>query len=225
MPAPAATRLHDSGPQDWYRDIPIITKILVTATFSLTLFSDHRFGILPSYNLVLLWPQIYNNFQIWRLFTAVVYAGGFSFAYAMHLYMLYSFSLRYEANTINTGARGSAADYLWMLLIFSVTLWFLGYIFAMFVLSESLLFAIMYVWSRHEPNSMASIFGFQFRAIYMPWMYCAFRLLMGDPIVGILLGIATGIVLMFCISLCNPYLMYGTILFRTRLFFPGESAS
>jgi hypothetical protein len=120
------------------------------------------------------------------------------------LYMLYSFSLRYEANIINTGARGSAADYLWMLLIFSVTLWFFDYIFEVFILSEPLLFAIMYVWSRHEPNSMASIFGFQFRAIYMPWMYCAFRLLMGHSIAGILLGIATGIVLMFVYIFMQP---------------------
>lgn len=207
---PATTGLHDSGPQDWYRDIPIITKILVSTTLLLTLFSV--FGIVSAYNLVYLWPQIYNNFQIWRLFTAVLYAGPFSFNFAMHLYMLYSFSLRYEANIINTGARGSAADYLWMLMICSAVLWIVGYIFAIGVLSEPLLFAIIYLWSRHEPNSMASIFGFQFKAVYTPWMYCAFRLLMGNPVAGILIGIATGNCDV-CIS-PNACLICGSILFQ-----------
>lgn len=191
MPPPTTTGLRDAGPQDWYRDIPIITKLLLTTTFLLGAFTT--FGILSPYSLVLMWPMIFNKFEIWRLFTSALFAGQFSFPFAIHLYMLYNFSLRYEANIISTGARGTAADYLWMLLICTSVLWAFGYIFDFAVLSGSLLFSILYVWSRNEPDSLASIFGFKFKAIYLPWMYIAFKILVGDSFVGLLLGIAAGI--------------------------------
>lgn len=189
--------VNDAGsPQDWFRDIPIITKILLVSTFLSGALVT--FKMIAPMSLVYIWPMVYERFEIWRLFTAAAFAGGFSFNFLIHCYMLYQNSLRYEMNAYNTGARGTSADFLWMILCSLAVLWILGYVFEIAVFSEPLLFVIMYVWSRREPEAQANIFGFKFKAIYLPWMYVALRLLMGNPIVGPLVGIATGSKQKYC---------------------------
>jgi hypothetical protein len=186
-----AAGVRDAGsPQDWFRDVPIITKILLVST--LFFAGTTSFKLIPGQALVFFWPVIYEKFEIWRFFTSYVFAGGFSFPFVMHLYMLYQNSIRYEASPFNTGARGSAADYLWMLLFSLIPISFLAYVFELPLLSEPLLFLIMYVWSRREPEARSNFFGIQFAGIYLPWVYVALRLLMGVSMVGPLIGISSG---------------------------------
>jgi hypothetical protein len=182
----------DSGgtPQEWFRDLPVVTKILFTST--LFFGACATFDFISPMTLIFYWPNIYQKFEIWRLFTAFTFAGSFSFPFAMHLYMLYQNSLRYESNPFSTGARGSSADYLFMILFSMAVLSVLGYIFDAMMLSEPLLYVIMYAWSRKEPDAQTNIFGFKFKALYLPWVYVAIRMLMGNPITGPLLGIGCG---------------------------------
>ena len=214
MPANVAG-VNDAGsPQDWFRDIPIITKILVVSTvLSAAVVS---FGLIAPHSLIFYWPTIYEKFEIWRLFTSVVFAGPFKFPFLMHTYMLYQNSLRYEQNAFNTGARGTSADFLWMILFCTGILWVVSYVFDRHVLSEPLLFVIMYVRSRREPEALANIFGFKFRAIYLPWVYVAFRLLIGESIVGPLIGIAVGHLYYFLVSVLPA--SHNTDLLRTPEF-------
>ena len=92
----------------------------------------------------------------------------------------------------NTGAGGTSADFVWMLCLAACVFPILGYFFELPFFSESLLFMIMYVWSRREPAGFLNIFGFKFQALYLPWVYLAIRLLMGAPILGPLYGIGVG---------------------------------
>ena len=92
----------------------------------------------------------------------------------------------------SSGAGGTSADYLWMLLLCMTTLHAVGFVFDMPVLSEPLLYAIMYTWSRKDPDSISNIFGFKFKSLYLPWMYVVIETLMGHPVVGLLIGIAVG---------------------------------
>lgn len=39
---------------------------------------------------------------------------------------------------------------------------------------------------------MSGIFGFKFKAVYLPWAYCAMRLVMGGSITEPLIGIGVG---------------------------------
>lgn len=52
-------------------------------------------------------------------------------------------------------------DYLWMLLLSMICLLAVAYYFDILVLSEPILYVIMYVWSRREPDQMLNIFGFK----------------------------------------------------------------
>jgi len=95
-------------------------------------------------------------------------------------------------NPFNTGAGGNSADFLWLLLVSMSALLLVGYSFEMLVLSESILYVVMYMWSRREPDAQLNIFGFKFKALYLPWVYIAIRLVMGGSVTEPLLGIGVG---------------------------------
>lgn len=175
---------------DWFNSIGLCTKILLLSTlFSGT--SIYLRLLSPSF-YVFSWQLVWNQFEIWRLVTPFIFAGGFGFPYAMHLYMLYLNSSRYETSPFDTGARGSSADYLWMLILCMGMNLLVGHFFQLMILSDSLLFTIMYVWSRREPNAMTNFWGFPFKVLYLPWVLLGVRLLFGNPIVACLVGIAVG---------------------------------
>jgi hypothetical protein len=176
--------------QSWFNDIPVVTKLLFVTT--LISGAGTSFGWISAESQVLLWDRIFQKFQIWRLFTACIFSGGFSFPFAMHTYILYLNSRNYEANPYNTGAGGTSADYLWMLLFSVTVLLGISYLFEMYVVSEALLFVIIYVWSRKEPNAQLSMFGVKFKSVYLPWVYVAIRVIMGQSITQPILGIVVG---------------------------------
>lgn len=187
------------SPQDWYNNLPIITKTLLTG--GLLLAASIALHLLNPQLLPFLWPNIWKKFEIWRLFTSFLFAGTFGFPFVMHMYMLYQNSLRYEMNPFNTGAGGTSADYLWMLIFGVTVLSILAYVFEFYFLSEPLLYMISYVWCRREPDAMVNIFGFQFKALYLPWVYLAIRILMGADIVMMLIGIGVGHLYYFLIEI------------------------
>jgi len=214
MRRPMGTVEGGGSPQEWFRDLPVVTKILFTSTLlsaALTTFS-----FISPVSLIFYWPSIYEKFEIWRFLTTFTFAGTFSFPFAMHLYMLYQNSIRYESNPFNTGARGTSADYLFMLLFCMAILCVLGYLFDFMLLSEPLLYVIMYAWSRKEPEVQTNIFGFKFKALYLPWVYVAIRILMGNSIVGPLLGIGSGHLYYFLVDVLPA--SHGWEVLRTPTF-------
>eukprot|EP01038_Epipyxis_sp_PR26KG_P009695 gene9695-13049_t len=190
MQRPVAQVGQGDSLRDWFNSVPIITKFFLLSTIlSGALLS---FNIISSSSMVFLWELVRYKFQIWRLLTCFIYAGPFSFNFAMHTYVLYENCRRYELNPFNTGAGGSSADFLWMLLISMVLLLQISIYFEFLVLSEPILYVIMYSWSRRDPTTLVNIFGFKFQAIYLPWAYIGIRLIMGGSIVEPLVGIAVG---------------------------------
>lgn len=200
MPPRAAVASVGDGDslQDWFKTLPIVTKaFLVSTLLGGALLS---FGMVSDYSMILNWPLIKNKFHFWRLFTSMIYAGKFSFNFAMHTYVLYENCKRYEANPFNTGAGGTSADFIYMILLTSALLLVIAYYFDMMVISESVLYVIMYNWSRREADSPVGIFGFKFKAIYLPWVYVGIRLIMGGSITEPLVGIAVGHLYYFLIE-------------------------
>lgn len=214
MRRPAGTVDGGGTPQEWFRDLPVVTKLLFTSTLACTVLTS--FGLVDPSAMVFYWPFVYQKFEIWRIFTTFMFAGNFSLNFAFHLYMLYQNAIRYEANPFNTGARGTSADFLFMLIFSMGILCALGYLFDSLILSTPLLFVIIYVWSRQEPNTVTNMFGFKFKALYLPWVYVAIRLLMGNPITGPLLGIGCGHLYYFLASVLPT--SHGWEVLRTPAF-------
>mmetsp|Transcript_28318 Transcript_28318/g.56606 ORF Transcript_28318/g.56606 Transcript_28318/m.56606 type:complete len:314 (+) Transcript_28318:53-994(+) len=200
--------------QDWFKTLPIVTKTFLVST--LLGGAMVTFGMVSPYDMVLDWYSIKNKFHFWRLFTAFVFAGKFSFNFAMHTYVLYENCKRYEANPFNTGGGGTSSDFVWMILVSMAVLLLISYYFDMLILSEPILYVIMYNWSRREADRPVGIFGFKFKAIYLPWVYVGIRLIMGGSITEPLVGIAVGHLYYFLIEVLP--LTHGYNVIRTPKF-------
>lgn len=59
--------------QNFYKRIPIITKILMTSTLLFGICIS--LNIITPYYLILNWKDVINKFSIWQLYTAFVYCG------------------------------------------------------------------------------------------------------------------------------------------------------
>jgi Derlin-2/3 len=106
--------------------------------------------------------------------------------------VLYENCRRYENNPYNTGGGGTTADFIYMILIGAAIILSIAHIYDFFILSEPILYMIMYVWSRRDPDVLLNIYGFRFKGLYLPWIYLAIRLVMGNDIILPLIGIGVG---------------------------------
>ena len=60
-------------------------------------------------------------------------------------------------------------------------------------LAVSLVFMLVYVWSREFPNAQINIYGLvQLKAFYLPWAMLALDVIFGSPLTADLLGIIAG---------------------------------
>ena len=101
--------------QEWFQSLPIVTQYWFGATLLLTVAGN--LGIVSPMNYLLIWENVKDKFEIWRLLTCFCYAGKFEFPTLIALYLLMNFSQNYEkGGPFNTGAGGGSADYLFMLL-------------------------------------------------------------------------------------------------------------
>lgn len=187
---PVATVGQGDTPASWLNSLPIVTKTFLVLT--LLLSGSVSLGFLTPVHLAFYLPFLTTKFEVWRLITPYFFAGKFSFAFLMHMMALYENCMRYERNPFNTGGGGTSADFIWMLCIGGLIFPIIGAIAGEAFFSESILFMIMYVWSRREPEGALNIFGFKFQALYLPWVYLALRLLMGNPVMPGLYGVGVG---------------------------------
>lgn len=118
----------------------------------------------------------------------------------MHLVVLYENCKRYESNPFNTGGGGTTADFIFALMFCGLILLIVAYFFDFYILSESLLFTIMYLSSRKDADALMNMYGFRFKCLYLPWIYLGIRLVMGNDIVMPLVGIVVGHVYFFLVS-------------------------
>jgi Derlin-2/3 len=138
------------------------------------------------------WTQIRDNFQFWRLFTPFIFTGPFGLNFLMHCVVLYQNCSRYEEGPVDTGARGSSADFLFMILLSTPFFLLSAFYLQAKILGDTLLFMVMYVWSRQNPEALLNFYGFKFQGQYAPWIYIALRVVMnGSPVLP-LLGVIVG---------------------------------
>jgi Derlin-2/3 len=59
-------------------------------------------------------------------------------------------------------------------------------------LGSSLIFMIVYVWSRRNGTAPVAIWGFRFEGLYLPWALIAFTVLMGGNPMMDIFGVIAG---------------------------------
>ena len=83
-------------------------------------------------------------------------------------------------------------------------------------LGPSLVFALVYLWSRKNANAPVSVWGFRFTGSTLPWVLLAFTVLTGGSPVPDLCGLVTGHLYYFAVEVMR--LKYGRSFVNTPRF-------
>ena len=219
-PAANVQGLDDTGgPQAWFHSLPLVTKYWFGAALITTIAGN--FGFVNIMKLIFHWDSVSQNFELWRFVTPFLFVGKFDFNTLMALYMLQSFSQRYELEPYNTGAGGGTADYVFSIM-FGMVMIVMSYVPMGMILavpplfSRTLMFFVLYVWSKRHPTSPASIWGIEMKAIHLPFAYVIVSVLMGGQYADLLHGIAVGHLFYFLVDVVP--IVYGKDYLHTPQF-------
>ncbi|KAG2533795.1 derlin-2-like [Panicum virgatum] len=189
--------------EEWYRQMPIITRSYLTAAVVTTV--GCTLDIISPYHLYLNPKLVVQQYEIWRLVTNFLYFRKMDLDFLFHMFFLARYCKLLEENSF----RGRTADFFYMLLFGATVLTgivliggMIPYVSETFArilfLSNSLTFMMVYVWSKHNPFIHMSFLGlFTFTAAYLPWVLLGFSILVGSSTWVDLLGMIAGHVYYF----------------------------
>uniref|UniRef100_A0A6N2N5P0 Derlin n=2 Tax=Salix viminalis TaxID=40686 RepID=A0A6N2N5P0_SALVM len=142
--------------EDWYKQMPIITRSYVTAAVVTTIGCS--LDIISPSNLYLNPKLVMKNYEFWRLVTNFLYFRKMDLDFMFHMFFLARYCKLLEENSF----RGRTADFFYMLLfgasvltsivIIGGNISYLSESFSKIIfLSNSLTFMMVYVWSKQNP--------------------------------------------------------------------------
>mmetsp|Transcript_27878 Transcript_27878/g.42241 ORF Transcript_27878/g.42241 Transcript_27878/m.42241 type:complete len:258 (-) Transcript_27878:133-906(-) len=185
----------ENTPEQWYKSLPLLTRIGLTAIFITTVIA--QVGILDPSLFFLHWPTVLNKLQVWRLLTSVIFFGQFSFQFLFQMYFFTSFSSKLEQNEIFNQPGDYLFFFIVIILLLDVVSLVLSWPGGLPMLGPSFVFAILYYWSRREPYANLSFFSFTIKGYQFPFALIFFQLLIGGNIWMDLLGLAAGHIFYF----------------------------
>lgn len=84
-------------------------------------------------------------------------------------------------------------SFYWMILCEVVIIWIFAWFLQLFLLGEVLVFAFLYMTCRYEPDKTFRLWwGFDVKAVHLPFVVMGFEVLQGGSIIGSLIGLAIG---------------------------------
>ena len=141
-------------PEEWYRSLPPVTRGYMTSAVAATL--TVQLGLLDPSLMHLDFPSIFGSLELWRLLTNFTFFGTFSFPFVMSLFFLIRYTKELEAKRFE----GRTADFLWAMAIMGAVQAVVAYVLGgLPFLSQAMLSAIVYVWSREFADTVLSVFG------------------------------------------------------------------
>ncbi|KAL2630499.1 hypothetical protein R1flu_015185 [Riccia fluitans] len=178
-----------SSPAEFYHSLPPISKFYGTACFAFTV--AYQLGLLNPGWLLLDYHYVIRKLQIWRLLTNFFFLGPFSMPFGMRMLMIARYGVQLEKATFEN----RPADFLYMFITTMFTA--LALTFAIpplrtYFLSNSLVYMLVYIWSREFATSRVNILGVQFQGFYLPWVLLAVNTMFGAPWMPDLFGIVIG---------------------------------
>jgi len=173
--------------KEWYTGIPLVTRTVMTLSFVIPILLE--FGLVSKATFLFIGPAIYEKLQVWRLFTHFFF-NKLSFGFLMNLVFQYQALSTLETQQFS----GRTADFVWFFVFGTLVLDLIAQVMGFYVLPGAFMFYIIYYWSQTNRNSNVSfMFGFQFKAIYFPFVLILFGVLTGGGLdLTQLMGIAVG---------------------------------
>lgn len=173
--------------EDWYKQLPLITRIYVTLCFLTT--AGCALEIITPFNIYFNARLIFQKLELWRLISNFCFFGSLGLDFVFHMFFLIKYSKALEEGSF----RSRSADFLWMLIVGGTLLTAIAPFVNIQFLGSSLTFMMVYVWGRRHPYVSLSFLGiFNFTAPYLPWVLLGFSVILrSSPIVDIL-GMVAG---------------------------------
>eukprot|EP01012_Entosiphon_sulcatum_P025802 TRINITY_DN31179_c0_g1_i1.p1 TRINITY_DN31179_c0_g1~~TRINITY_DN31179_c0_g1_i1.p1 ORF type:complete len:264 (-),score=36.48 TRINITY_DN31179_c0_g1_i1:24-788(-) len=177
--------------KDWWQALPPVTRTLISFVFAETLLST--LSLVSPRLLLLQWPPISQQLQVWRLGTCFfffgVLAGPGAFNVVVNIYLFLTYSQRLEDSQF----RGKPADYCFLIIFVCIAMVISGLLIGLPVLSGSILLAVIWIWCRRNPDQPLSIMGFfEVNAVVFPWVLTGIHWAFGQGFIPDLVGIAAG---------------------------------
>jgi Derlin-2/3 len=170
-----------SSPQEIFDRVPPLTRTWLGLCVLTTLGA--RLSLIASHSIVLIFPAVFQNFEIWRLFTNFLFFGPFSFNWLIAMYFLYTYCGALESDPYRTTrgtTYGDVGDFAFCMLFCSILSLGMGYMLDLVVLGPVLSFAMLYLWSRRNPEAPVKIWMFAFKGAQLPWVLAALNFLLGN---------------------------------------------
>ncbi|KAK8550439.1 hypothetical protein V6N13_118957 [Hibiscus sabdariffa] len=228
-----------SSPGEFYKSLPPITKAYGTICFLTTVAS--QLGLYRIETIALIHELVFSEFQVWRLLTNFFFLGNFSVNFAIRLLMIIRYGVQLEQGPFQR----RTADFLWMMIFGALSLLVLSFIPILrgAFLGISLVFMLVYIWSREFPNAQVNIYGLVAlkvgivfllivtifgsasvsayvttitQAFYLPWAMLALDVIFGSPLAPDLMGIIAGHLYYF-LTVLHPLAGGRNIIFTPKL--------
>ena len=184
-----------------YFSLPPLTRYYLTIIFLLAFNLTYMPQFLIVQHFILDYNKIFHKLQIWRLFTNLLIIGPFSTGFLFFCFFFYSNVRSLEIQAIKLRRY---AEFIMMLfyitlslnLINIITTYYFGFR-SNFTLAHQLLYALVYIDSKREPQKNVMIYFFVVKNCYVPYAFLLFSLITGGSIIENVIGIVAGHIYFF----------------------------
>ena len=189
----------------FYFRIPPITRYYLTCVFITATIATYIKPLqMLIYYIFLDYQLVLNNFQIWRLFTNILFVGGFSTSFLFFLIMIYMRFKEVEQNSIVLRVYAKFIMMLFYLLLFLNIINICSYkIFDIkpgFTLAQQLLLAFIYIDSKREPQKTINLYFLPIKNALYPYALIVFNIVSGAGIYDNIIGIIAGNIYYFLVD-------------------------
>ena len=189
----------------FYFRIPPITRYYLTCVFITATIATYIKPLqMVIYYIFLDYQLVLNNFQIWRLFTNILFVGGFSTSFLFFLIMIYMRFKEVEQNAIVLRVYAKFIMMLFYLLLFLNIINICSYkIFDIkpgFTLAQQLLLAFIYIDSKREPQKTINLYFLPIKNALYPYALIVFNIVSGAGIYDNIIGIIAGNIYYFLVD-------------------------
>lgn len=140
--------------------IPNVTKYYLASVFVTTFLVSYPIINVVEY-MILDFSMIY-KLQIWRLVTNFFIVGKFSFSFVFFVMMTYQVFMAFEKKAIE---QKKYSEFAMMLFYICLTLILINFVYQFKVfLSMELLFALIYIDSKRDPEKPVSLWGIRMKS-------------------------------------------------------------
>ena len=188
--------------KSFYFRIPPITRYYLTCVFITATIATYIKPLqIIIYYIFLDYQLVFNNYQIWRLFTNILFVGGFSSSFLFFFFFLYLRFKEVEQNAIVLRVYAKFIMMLFYLLLFLNIINICSYkIFDIkpgFTLAQQLLLAFIYIDSKREPQKTINLYFLPIKNALYPYALIVFNIVSGQGIYDNIVGIIAGNVYYF----------------------------